>query len=260
MRMSWLFAVAGCVHAPLAAPPARGAVVYDVAVVSAAGERTVTALYALEATPSGPRTWSVRTLHTAGAVEEGGGTWTFDSAAPTGGDPWPLLLQHAVASVPAEVRFDANGAPEALADPEAWEAAARRAVEALALPREADAAADQVIDPDGLLADLRRTFPGTPPAGTWSRPDRLGPIDAVRAETCTEAMADDARTWTCSGEVVGAVEGAVHLHEGTSTTTIVADARGLATHESSWSGTLLWRDGDDVRDTPVGGRRLVRRR
>ena len=82
----------------------------------------------------------------------------------------------------------------------------------------------------------------------------------MRDEACTESAVDDVRTWTCAGTVTGPDVGALHLHDATSSTTVVADARGLVSHESAWSGTLLWRDGEEVRDAPVGGRRLVRRR
>ena len=88
---------------------------------------------------------------------------------------------------------------------------------------------------------------------------RYGGVSAVRNESCSVLHDSALDTWTCTGWVEGE-EGPFRLLDATSSTIVIADARGLVSHESAWSGTLMWLDGDVVRDVPAGGRRLARRR
>ena len=247
----------GCPHGGAAAlPPSRPAR-YEVAVAAAVGERAATSVHALELEPLGSRVWSVRTVHTEGAWEDGPDKVTFDSEAPRPEDPWPLTLQHAVAAVPAAVRFSADGTPEALVEPDAWRDDARAAVEGLGLPAQALASGESLLDPDGLLRDLQRTVPGTPDA-EWIREETVAGVPARRIETCS----GDGAVWTCVGRVEATAAAEAVLHETRSETRVKVDARGLVELESTYVGTLvLVGEGGAYRgDHPIAGRRWVVRR
>lgn len=252
--------LAGCVKAPPEALPPRGvASTYQVAVAAASGERAMTALYTLEVVPQRDDVYSVRTVHTEGTWEEGGTRLDYDSSAPQRDDPWPLALQHAVASVPARLQFSEGGSPVGLVEEQGWRMEGLRAMQELELPPEALAAGQQLLDPAGLVRDLQRIFPGTPPQGVWVRQEQIAGLDAQRIEACERTAAGGERTWTCEGEVEGPTEGPARLHEVDSSTVVVADARGLVSLEGTWVGTLVLLDatGDGVLDRPVAGRRLV---
>lgn len=252
-----VLALSGCIHGPVPSI-GRRTTTWDVAVVAATGERQLEAFYVLETEPVGHDRWQVATTHTRGAWTEYGETSRFDSDAPTSRDPWPLTLEHLVAAVPAEVEVH-DGRPTALVDPEKWVDQARSALYGSSLPNEAMAAGDRLIDPEGLLVDLDRTFPGLPPMGRWERTDRIAGLQVQRIEDCTY----ERPKWSCAGTATttSSLSGA-KLFEVTTTTAVVADARGLVWMESGYTGTLvtLAPDGRDVVDRPIAGVRRVQRR
>jgi len=257
-----LLALAGCVHAAsVAQPPAIASSTYDVAVAQASADRMVTTVYSLELVPDGRNVWTVRTLHTAGTWEEARDTLTFDSDHPDPAAPWPLLLHHAVASVPAAIQFSPDGSPVGMLEEKGWRMAGMDALTGLDLPPEALKAGEQLLDPAGLVRDLQRTFPGTPPVGMWSRQEPIAGLPAQRVERCTRQRSGGEVTWHCDGHVEAKTERA-RLYDTVSESVIVVDARGLKSLEGTYSGTLLLADarGDTVIDRPIAGRRLVERR
>lgn len=257
-----LVALAGCVHAAsVVEPPPGAASTYDVAVAAASADRMVTTVYTLKLVPDGKDVWTVRTLHTKGTWEEAGQTLKFDSDHPNPAAPWPLLLHHAVASVPAAIQFSPDGAPVGLLEEKGWRMAGLDALEALDLPPEALQAGEQLLDPAGLVRDLQRTFPGTPPVGVWSRQERIAGLPAQRVEQCTRSRLGGRTRWHCDGHVEAKTPRA-RLYDTVSQSVIVVDARGLVSLDGTYSGTLLLADakGEDVIDRPVAGRRFVERR
>lgn len=229
----------------------------------ASSERSLAALYELRSDRRDDHVWSFWTVRTEGTWEEPGKRSSFDSAAPTDADPWPLTLQHLVASVPAEVRMGPAGAPEALVDPDGWTTAARAAVYGSTLPVEALAGAEPLFDPTGVVEDLARSFPGVPPEdGAWDRTERIAGVAAHRVEQCAVEIDGPNRTWDCRGAVVGPSGGPARLHEVESWTRMVADRDGLRSLDAGYQGTLVMvgPDGRTVFDRPIAGRRRVERR
>lgn len=250
-----LLLLAGCPHGGLdALPPEGRASRYEVAVATAVADRAATSIHTLELEPLDDRVWTVRTVRTEGTWEDGPQQIRFDSQDPRVTDPWPLTLQHAVASVPAAVRFSPDGVPAELVAPDAWRDRARRTLQALDLPPQALASGESLLDPAGLLRDLKRTFTGMPEA-QWVREETVAGVTARRVESCTP----EGRGWRCVGRVEA--EGGL-LHDTRSETRLVFDGRGLVELESSYAGTLLLVGSDGVvrADRPVAGRRWVVRR
>lgn len=263
--MGWLAVVlAGCpAHLPPAGPSRARVGSYRVAALAASAERVVTSLYDLEVSRQGDGVWVIRTTHSEGILEEGDNLLAYDSARPRRSDPWPLTLQHAIAAVPVAVRFDPEGAPVSLVDPAQWRRDALAAVDELGLPAEASPAALPLLDPEGLLRDLRRTFPGTPPPlGAWSREASMAGVEVAVVETCTPTRSGPTTTWDCTGEVEAHPGAAARFREAHTTTRLVADRFGLLSQESSYEGFLILADPDGrvVVERAVAGRRLVERR
>jgi hypothetical protein len=247
----------GCVHGPSPQIP-RTSRDWSVAVSVATGDRVLESFYDLHTEPIAPNRWMVSTARTRGTWIEHGASQGFDSEAPTARDPWPLVLQHLVASVPAEVRIE-EGRVDELVAPDEWAAAARRAIYGSKLPVEALDAGEALLDPDGLVADLARTFPGTPPSeGVWERPDRIAGLEVVRREQCEPTGSG----WSCDGSAEGADGQDARLFETTTFTRLAADHEGLLWVESGYSGTLVSAaiDGRGVMDRPISGLRRVQRR
>lgn len=253
-----LLLLLSCAHPPALPAPGAGTHVYDVAVVTAAGGRRVSSQYTLEAARQDDDTWLLRTLDAAGTATIGDEQVSFDSTAPGPADPWPLVLQHTVASVPVLVRFDDRGRPAGIVDGERWAAEVRQALDALDLPEEGRRTGAWLVDPDGLLEDLQRTFPGLPDAEPWERGVLIDGVAATRRESCTS----EGKVLHCQGRIYGPAQGPMRLHEGTSDTRIEVDRHGLRVHQETYSGTLVVVDGAGtmVQDRPVAARRLVRRR
>lgn len=230
---------------------------WTVLVLAATGDRTIEATYALATERVAPDRWLVSTTRTRGTWAGDGEPASYDSDAPTAADPWPLTLQHLIASVPVEVRVD-DGHPVALVDPDGWADAARHAVYASDLPNDALAVGQALVDPDGLLADLGRTFPGTPGDGAWARPDRIGGVDAVRTETCARPTPG---SWDCAGTAEATPDAGARLFEVATTTTVATDRRGLVRLDARYTGTLvtLAPSAHWVDDRPVSGIRQVER-
>lgn len=251
-------ALAGCLRA---GPPAdalgRRAATWEVDVLVAAGDRSIEAHYTLRSERAGGDRWRLSTVRTAGTWTDANGAQAFDSAVPSPADPWPLTLQHAISEVPVEVRVE-RGRPVALADPAAWQEAARAAVYAAPVPGAALASGEALVDPEGLLDDLARTFPGLPPAaGPWVRAERIAGVDAVRTETC----AADGAGWRCEGVAEAAEGSSGKLFEVGTTTEVRVEGRDVVAVTSRYSGTLvtLAPGGGGVEDQPIAGIRSVRR-
>lgn len=258
-----LLALLACAPAAQVLPATRGPKRYDVVVVGANGERSISSLVVLEVTPGPEAARTFATVRSEGTWEEHGEKLSFDSDAPSRRDPWFLRMQHLVASVPAIVELDVTGAPAALREEPAWRTAARELIYAADVPVQALEIGESLLDPSGLVRDLRRDFPGRPPShGDWVRDERLAGIEASRVERCTVEQVAAETTWTCVGRADGPTEGAARLHDLETRTVLVADRRGLRLLESTWSGTLVLLDpsGTQVVDRPVAERRLVQRR
>ncbi|MEZ4237769.1 MAG: hypothetical protein R3F59_16805 [Myxococcota bacterium] len=253
-----LLVVAGCARGGLHSPALpRAPQRWEVDVLSAVGPRTLEAHYALCTERTGRDRWRFRTLRTRGEWLDHSGRATYDSDAPQPADPWPLTLQHAVSAVPADVVVE-EGRPVSLVDADAWRSAAHAAIYAAPVPAEALVVGDQLVDPEGLVDDLARTFPGVPAeAGAWERRERLGGVEAVVREDC--APADDG--WACTGAAEAAPGAEAKLFEVATSAAVAVDRQGLASLTSRYTGTLvtLAPGGHGVADQPISGIRSVRR-
>lgn len=254
-----LFLHTALAGSPDATPP-RADSTYVVAVVSGIGARRTTAEDTLHLSRVERDTWSLSQRGGESVWEDGDSVRRVDPSAPRDGDPWPIVLQRAVGSVPATVRFDDEGRPVELLDAEGWSQAARTAIEQAELPAVARLSGEALIDPDGLIRTLGRSFVGTP-SEAWSRPDRLAGVDVLRLETCERTRERGLTTWTCRGSATGPDGNNTQLQDAATWTTVTIDRRGLVSVEDGWSGTLvhLDRDGQTITDSPVGGRRLLQR-
>ena len=253
-------ALFGCPSAPLpAALPAQRAT-YEVAAATASGDRRLTTLYSLEVTPSGPGRWSFATLDSLATIEEGGSTWTYSSGPADQTIPWAIALQQAIAAVPAEFQVSRHGLPTRLVAEAHWKVKGRGAIDALGLPEAAEAAADNLLDADGLLRSLQSTFPGTP-RQRWEHPTPVAGLPATCVEECDYSRDGMLHIWRCTGTAEGPQDGGARLYEVSSTTVVQVDRFGLVSMESSYSGTLvtLAPSQDGVVDRPIAGRRLVQR-
>jgi hypothetical protein len=243
-----------------ALPDATAPTVYRVGVAAASGTRTVTSIYTLRVVPRGDGVYAFTTVDAEGTWEEGQASLAWDSRTPSGRDPWPVTIQHAIATVPAQVRLGDDGMPIALSDEQTWRSAASASVAAAGLPDEAQASAAAMLDADGYLRDLRRDFPGAPsPNGTWAREELLAGLPAQRVETCSRSARAGTVTYDCSGRVEGPTDGNARLVDTTSSTRLVVDRRGVVEMSSSYEGTMvvLAPDGRAALDRAIVGQRKV---
>ena len=259
--MTLVLLLLACARPPATAPP-RGEAVYDVAVLAASGKRVISSVYSLGVQGDTPGVFVFTTLHSEGSWEEGAESVFFDSGVPRPSDPWPLVLQHAISTVPVALTFE-KGAPKAMVDEAGWREAGLTAVNAEMqkrdLPDQARTTGEQLLDPGGVLRDLRRNFPGDPPSGIWSRAVSIAGVPARVTQVCEKA---GARRAVCSGTAEGPTEGSTRLHEVDVVTEIVSDGQGLVSLEHTYSGTLVLYDPGQERvlDRPIAGKRLVQRR
>lgn len=255
----------GCVSA-FAAPNARptAPATYDVAVVALTAERAVTTTFSLAVQKAKKGAITATTTRTEGTIQQGPDEIQFDTARPSAEDPWPLVLQHAVASAPITVRLDDRGSIDGIIDARTWALTAKLQLGEVALPPEALTGADALIDPVGVVADLRRTFPGWPAqAHAIERPERVGNLAATVTETCSEPR-KDGRFWTvrCEGTAVAAAGQEALLHDTTTWLELRVDRRGLVEAEQQLAGTVVRLRAQDglVVEAPLATQRLVRRR
>lgn len=236
---------------------------WDVTVGLAATGKSVTAAYRLESRSLGKGRYTVQTTRSLGDWTEGSQTTTFDSAEPRPSDPWPFRAQHAIAEVPAEVRFDKGGRPVDLVDTQAWRDGAWAAVTALHLPAAAAKSTGQLVDPAGWMRDLTRSFPGTPPRkGRWERIEDLAGFGAaVVVEDCARAVTDGLTRWTCVGTASAEARDGVTLSEVKTHTEVEIDSRGLLRSSADRQAILIAHD-DQGRPThlePWAQQRAVER-
>lgn len=259
VSLAWFIFALSADAAPHVRPPKKPAV-FDAVVVAGIGSTRIEGQTALSTRRQSFREWTVQTLRSQSVWDDAGGAVTWDSDQPSAGAPWPLVTQHAVASVPAQVVFDRDGSPVRLAEPDQWTAEATAALRALDLPEAGVRSGEPLVDPAGLVFDLSRTFVGTPSA-SWTRRDRLSGVLVDRQETCDVARDRRITTWTCRGTATEVTNADGQLQNTETWTTVTVDRTGLLTLEEGWSGTLvhLARDGVTVTDSPIGGRRLVQR-
>ena len=261
---SWLlfWVLMGCVRTPPATLAPTRAAVYDVVVAVASADRQVEAVYVLSVDAIASDVAVYATLSSSGLWTEEASAITFDSENPKRSDPWPITLQNAIAAVPATVQLDRAGAPLALLSPEDWKRTAIDEVYGLDLPVEALSSGEALIDPPGVIADLKRNFPGVPQDEVWERSERIAGVGATRRERCTKTQETGRLVWTCEGDILGPETGPARLHDTLSSTRIEVDRWGLRLLETTYAGTLvlLGPGGEGVLDRPVAGKRLVRRR
>jgi hypothetical protein len=254
----WLALWTGCVlhRPPEPAIGPRGS--WEVAVlVSTGGSAYIESHYELVTEKLGPELWKIATVRTWGQWVGPGDRADYDSASPSPADPWPLTLQHLVASTPAKVRME-EGRPVEIVSAEEWEDTARRAVYASELPADALPSAEALADADGLLADLARTFPGSP-RPQWERTERIAGVEARVVETCS--FETERQEWTCKGNASETDGQSAKLFEVTTWTSMGVDRHGLRFVETGYSGTLvtLAPGGMGAKDRPITGfRRVVR--
>lgn len=257
MSLALGLALAGCV--PPRSLPDRE-VHWVEATLTASGGSTLEGIYRHRTERGNGSVWRVVTDRTEGVVSAPRSPpLTFDSARPSAADPWPLVLQHAIAAVPAEVRLDDRGRPLSLLDPEHWAAQARQAVDQADVP---GASADALIDPDGFVVNLARTFPGLPAAHEeWRRTERLAGLVAHRTERCGPKRRDGGhRVVRCEGSAVAEPSTRGDLFDTSCWTEVHWDAEGLLKVESGYSGTLITSgEGPDPVDLPIAGQRLLAR-
>lgn len=255
MKRVSILLLAGCVHRPV---PTEG--LYEVGNTQLSGERAVTTLLVLRVERLSAREAVIQTVDSEGEWEEHGRTHTFHASSQSLADPWPLRIQHAVAAAPARVHWDGGGALLSLVDAEAWRAEAWRAVEALGLPPAADISAQAVVDSQGLLYDLSRTFPGTP-VPTWTRSGTIAGVDITLQETCNPSKMNGQTKWICKSEEYSAGTGEARLDGLRTWSTLIADRHGLVSLETGYEATLSLLDAGGVARlrAPVLGHRLVQR-
>ena len=265
MRSLLILVAVGCGPrgAPTALPDAGGPRQYKVGVAAANGDAVVTSITTLRVVPRTDAVWAFMTEQAEGTWEEGTAAMTWSSATPTPADPWPITLQHAVATVPASIRMSPQGEAIEMVDVEAWKSAARDAMRATDLPPQAAIGAASLLDPEGVLRDVQRNFPGQPTgAGAWVREEVIAGIPATRLESCTVERDGGTAAWTCSGRLEGPTDGQARLVEGQSRTELKVDRFGLVRMDTTYAATLvlLGPTGTEVIDRPVAGRRQVLRR
>lgn len=247
-------------HPPTAMPDDKGPRNYKVGVATGNGDALATSITTLRVVPRGGAVFAFMTEHAEGTWEEGAAAMVYDSATPKGTDPWPITLQHAVASVPAPIRIGPAGQLQTFEQQDAWKNAAKAAIAAADLPDQATLSAQTLLDPDGVLRDLRRNFPGTPAVDqAWVREETVAGLPARRVETCS-AQADGAMTtWSCEGTLEGPKEGTARLMDGISSTVLTVDKSGLRDLDLTYEGTLVFLapDGREVLHRPIYGRRRV---
>jgi hypothetical protein len=231
-------------------------------VAVASANRQVESIYALQIEPAADGVWIVTTTHSRGSWDQDGVRTEFDSETPKASDPWPVRLQHAISHVPTAYTLDDRGAPTGLFDPKEWKKVALSVIYSLDLPVEAMTAGEALLDPEGLVADLVRDFPGTPPEGQWTRSERIAGLGATRREQCSVQRRGPTEMWECIGEVEGPTDGSARLYKVASITLIEIDRHGLKRLETTYSGTLVMvgPGGDGVLDRPIAGKRMVQRR
>lgn len=254
----------GCApRMPHPLPSASRPATFRVAVAAGQGDAIVSQLSTLESHPKNKDSVVLLTSQTEGSLSRRDAEVTFDSRSPSPADPWPITLQHAVAQVPAQVRYSAEtGQIMELVDVESWKNSARSAIRALRLPPEAIASGDAMVDPEGLLGDLRRYFPGSPSIGSsWRRADRIGGVMVTREETCALQRQKGQRIYQCTGVFQAQDTQVAYIQGAASTTNITIDKQGLVRMESQYSGTLHRpiMGGSDTIDQPIYGRRVVQR-
>lgn len=227
-----------------AGPHRPAAARYSIAVEARIGEIwSMRALYDLATEPRGEDVFTVITERSRGTWQEGTFEVAFDSDSPRADDPWPVTLLDALAGIPALVRFGPDGRPLSLVDPEDWRMQGMRAFTALDLPPEALTAGRALLDPDGFVRDLQRTFPGAPPTGTWIRQERLADVPFQRIETCGSPTREiEGTRWRCEGKLEPLDRASGDL-SGQCTSEILVDEAGLVVARFEASGTVaLQRD------------------
>ncbi len=242
----------GCAHRSPSWAPRGAAVEWASAAVTTIDATTVEEQHTVRVAPLGRGRFEVRTARSTVDIEGPTGRQTFASEAPGGADPWPLVLQHAIAATPATLVQTRDGGLR-LEDPEGWSEAAKDALLRTSLPPAAVSTGLPLVDPPGFEAELRRWFPGVPADGSLVRRERIAGVDAERREACTERREGAARIWRCEG---AATDGEGHLRELESWTELVADRRGLRSVESGWGGILSGPGGL----VPIVSRRVILRR
>ena len=235
--------------------------VFEVISITGWGSDSAESQFTLQTTPTQPGLWAIATTRTQGSWTRNGITQRFDSENVLMGDPWHHQLQHEIAATPAIIWMDANGRPERMVEEEAWRSDARGRVLDLQLPAEALQVGENLLDPEGLVADLARYFPGTPSLEQpWRRLDRLSGLPVIREEQCQRLESGQLSSWRCEGSFTPTSDARAKIHEGTSWTQLSIDRRGLVRLEEGFSGTVILPTDAGVEDRPIAGQRLVTRR
>jgi len=257
-----LVPLAACLHRePLVGPPLAAPVEYGVAAVVASGPRIGTSVYRLRVEHKRGDIWSVQTVHSEGSWEETGVVLSYDSDTPRSTDPWPILYQHALSAVPAELRW-LDGRPIGLVDEVDWKLKGLDALQGVTqVPAVGLESGKALLDPSGFVRDMQRNFPGLPPEGAWIRSERVAGVDATLREQCTLEADALTRTWTCVGVIEAVPGGDATFVDVVVESTLIADSLGLRSFETAWSGAMQLADRPEHRAAlrPVAGHRLVQR-
>jgi hypothetical protein len=254
-------ALIGCASPPVEPLGSRNTVErYRVLAISLTEGTTIQSEYELELRPHSKNAMLVRTNYSVGAVDQGGKILRFDSRSRTEEDPWPLLIQHVVASTELAVTFDEHGRPAAVTDASAWQNLVRERLAALSLPAGAHQGDSELLKPEDVLRDIRRTFPGIPlDDSTLRRPVVVGGVNGWVEERCQGLPTG--RGWTCEGGAESLEQGAARVFGVTSRLVMRYDRSGLAYMETEQVGTLVGYDpiSGELIDQAVGGKRAVER-
>jgi len=245
---------------PLAAKvnPAR----YRVLAMTLGEGMTIRSEYEIELQPLRPDARTVQTNYSAGVIDRGGEEIRFDSRNPSDEDPWPMLIQHVVASTPLRVVFEHSGKPVAVEGIEEWKSLVTTRLGALEFPVNTQDPDSELLDPEAILRDLSRTFPGAPVSeGPFQRPLRVAGVAGSVDEDCRQAATPRGVAWECEGGVESLQHGAVHVFGITTHLAMGYDRSGLYRLEADYVGTVVRMNPStgELLDEPIGGKRLVER-
>ena len=226
--------------------------------MAAIGDRYISEVYELSVTPSGSQTYTVRTVRSEGDVNVKGMTAAFDSESPKESDPWPIALQMAISATPANIQFDISGFPTGLMNVQAWKDLAWQRIQTLGLPDNARPSAEALLDPSGVVENLRRDFQGTPTGEDWNRPVVIAGIRLDVQSRCAQTTLDKQQAWACTGSAERGQSARGGVFDLKTQTHVIFDRLGLMEMTFQYDAVLVRADASGaLSHHAVGGKRKV---